>query len=314
MTASVKPLLAAGVVCWRVQNGKLRVLLVHRGNRADVSLPKGKLDPGESLQEAAVRETLEETGLSIALGAPLGATTEYSVSGRNKVVHYWAAKADDEALGSKFTATAEIAAIEWVSLKAARAKLSYDRDREVIDRFEARAESDTLRTFAIIAFRHGKAVPAASWNGPDSTRPLEQVGVEQARSSARAIAAYRPVKLISSTAARCVSSIEPVATLTGLDVKATAAISQDAHEDGVGEVLRVVTKRIARRETAVLCSHGPVLPDILEEIGVAAGGSRYEELRRAAMLGVGAFAVVHLSSANPAGGIVAVETHAPLEN
>ncbi|HEV7813083.1 MAG TPA: DNA mismatch repair protein MutT, partial [Leifsonia sp.] len=55
------------------------------------------------------------------------------------------------------------------------------------------------------------------------------------------------------------------------------------------------------------CSHGPVLPDILDEVGRAAGG-RGQELRRAAMLGVGDFAVVHVSTARPAH-VVAVETH-----
>ena len=310
MTA--KPtLLAAGVVCWRIQNGKLRVLLVHRGNRDDVSLPKGKLNPGESLPEAAVREALEETGLRVSLGAPLGVSEYPASAGRDKVVHYWAAEVDDAALAAAdFTPSAEITSTEWVSIKAARAKLSFERDREIIDECAARAEQDTLRTFALIALRHGKAVPAASWDGPDSARPLQQAGIAESRSSAGAIAAYRPAKLISSTAARCVSSIEPVANLTGLDVTATAAISQDAHEDGVAEVRRVVTKRIERGETAVLCSHGPVLPDILIEIAEATGGSRRDELRHAAMLGTGDFAVVHLAVARPS--VVAIETHSPV--
>lgn len=303
---------AAGVVCWRTHNGKVKVLLVRRDSRSDISLPKGKVDPGESLPEAAVRETLEETGIAIALGAPLGAT-EYSMpTGRDKVVHYWAAEVDDAALGAaRFTPTDEISSTEWLPLKTARAKLTYDRDRDILDRFAARLEADSLRTFAIIALRHGKAVPAGSWSGPDSSRPLEQVGIEQARAAARAIAAYRPAKLISSTAARCVSTIEPVARLTGLDVKATAAISQDAFEDGEADVTRLIAKRIARGLSAVLCSHGPVLPVILDEIGVATGREDDRSLRRAAALDTGDFAVVHLSVAHPYAGIVAVEKHSP---
>lgn len=305
---------AAGVVCWRIQRGKVRVLIVHRESRSDVSLPKGKVDPGESLPEAAVREAFEETGIAIALGAPLG-VTEYSVpGGREKIVHYWAAEADDAALAAAtFTPNHEITSLEWASLKTARAKLTYDRDRDVLDRFSTRVDSGALRTFAIIALRHGKAVPAGSWTGPDSTRPLEQVGLEEARSAARAIAPYRPTKLISSTAARCVSTIEPVAALTGLDVKATAAISQDAYEDGEADVRRIVAKRIARRETAVLCSHGPVLPVIIDEIADAGGGTVGGRLRRAGVLATGEFAVIHLSSTSPQDGIVAVETHAPPE-
>ncbi len=81
MTAA-SPVLAAGAVCWRVVDGKPRILLVHRAAHADVSLPKGKLDPGETLPQTAKRELLEETGLTVALGAPLG-TVEYTLpSGR----------------------------------------------------------------------------------------------------------------------------------------------------------------------------------------------------------------------------------------
>ena len=72
MTDAPTPVLAAGAVCWRIVDGKPKVLVVYRGDRADVSLPKGKVDPGETLPETAVREIREETGLEIVLGAPLG--------------------------------------------------------------------------------------------------------------------------------------------------------------------------------------------------------------------------------------------------
>lgn len=305
---------AAGVVCWRMSGDKVRVLLVHRGNRGDISLPKGKLELRESLPEAAVRETLEETGLAVTLGAPLGETEYPLPTGRDKIVYYWAAEATAAAIASSnFIPSFEVTSTEWVTVKAARAKLSYERDVEIIDRFAARVESNTLRTFAVIALRHGKAVLASSWTGPDSSRPLEHAGIEEARAAARAIAAYRPTKLISSTAARCISTIEPLATILGLDVKATAAISQDAHEDGVGNVHRVVSKRVAKRETAVLCSHGPVLPDIIDEIAGCAGSPCGAELRHASSLATGDFAVVHLSVADPTAGIVAVEVHSPAQ-
>ena len=304
--------IAAGVVCWRMTEGRVRVLLVHRANRGDISLPKGKLEPRESPPEAAVRETLEETGLAVTLGAPLGETEYPLPTGRDKIVHYWAAEATEAAIAaSNFMPSFEVTATEWVTLKAARAKLSYERDHELIDRFAARVKSNTLRTFAVVALRHGKAVPASSWNGPDSTRPLEHAGIEEARAAARAIAAYNPTKLISSTAARCISTIEPLATMLGLDVKATAAISQDAYEDGIANVHRVVSKRVAKRQSTVLCSHGPVLPEIIDEIAGCAASASDGTLRHAASLATGDFAVVHLSSADPTAGIVAVEVHSP---
>ena len=79
------PILAAGAVCWRLVGGVAKVLVVHRDSRADVSLPKGKVDPGEMLPQTAVREIAEETGLAITLGAPLG-TVEYTLpGGREKI-------------------------------------------------------------------------------------------------------------------------------------------------------------------------------------------------------------------------------------
>ncbi|WP_367651783.1 NUDIX hydrolase [Curtobacterium sp. MCPF17_052] len=64
------PVIAAGAVVWREQDGEPLVLLIHREHHKDVSFPKGKVDPGESIPEAAVREIDEETGYRVHLGAP----------------------------------------------------------------------------------------------------------------------------------------------------------------------------------------------------------------------------------------------------
>ena len=306
------PVLAAGAVCWRLVDGKAQILLVHRGDRADVSLPKGKLDPGETLPQTAVREIAEETGLAITLGAPLG-TVEYTLpNGREKVVYYWSSEIDDDAIAaSTFSPNAEIAAVEWATLDKARKKLSYAHDHDVIDRFEERLLAGRARTFAIIALRHGTAVPPSTWDGPDSTRPLMQRGADQALSVAPAIAAYSPRKLISSTAARCLATIAPLAGLVGLPVKESKAISQDAWEDATGDVEKVVAKRLRKRTTAVLCSHGPVLPDIILEIARLTQSPTDTALRRAAELSTGEYAVIHIAPDAATAGIVAVESHGP---
>jgi 8-oxo-dGTP diphosphatase len=305
--------LAAGAVCWRVVKGEVCILLVHRDERADVSLPKGKVDPGETPPQTAVREIEEETGLSITLGAPLG-TTEYTLpGGREKRVFYWAAEVDDEIISaSTFSPNHEIAALEWLPIAAARKAMSYERDRDVLDRFAERVAAGQTRTFAIVALRHGKAVPPTSWDGPDSTRPLLHRGLEQADSVAAAIAAWRPEKLLSSTAARCLSTIEPVAMLTGLPVKLTEGISQDAYEDGTSTVKRIIAKRVEKKQTVVLCSHGPVLPDIIGAVAKATHTEVDAALRRAAMLSTGHYTVLHISAEHPKSGLVAIETHGPL--
>ena len=86
---------AAGALLWRGRGKQLEVAMVHRPKYDDWSWPKGKLDPGESWAEAAVREVLEETGLHARLGIPLplaryevGTSRPY----RRKVVQYWAAQ------------------------------------------------------------------------------------------------------------------------------------------------------------------------------------------------------------------------------
>jgi hypothetical protein len=64
-------------------------------------------------------------------------------------------------------------------------------------------------------------------------------------------------------------------------------------------------------KATVLCSHGPVLPDVLSELALATGTLRGSYLGSASALEVGAFSVVHLSATNPGSGIVSIETHAP---
>jgi 8-oxo-dGTP pyrophosphatase MutT (NUDIX family)/phosphohistidine phosphatase SixA len=303
---------AAGAVCWRETPSGIELLIVHRGDRADASIPKGKVDPGETPPQTAVREIAEETGLVVTLGAPLG-TTEYTMpGGREKIVHYWSAEVSDAAIaGSTFEANAEVVAVQWLSVEAARAVLSYDLDRDVVDRFSARAAAGTIRTFPIIVLRHGRAVPPASWDGPDATRPLMHRGLEQSRNVAAAIAAWGPAKLISSPAARCLATIEPVAALTDLPVKQSAGISQDAFEDGVARVHKMVRKRLAAGIAVVLCSHGPVIRDIIDEAAALTNTPLDAPLRRAGMLSTSEFTVLHVSSEHPDAPLVAVETHGP---
>lgn len=312
MTGATTPVLAAGAVCWRIVDGRARILLVHRGDRADVSLPKGKLDPGETLPQTAVREIQEETGLTVSLGAPLG-TVEYTLpSGKEKVVYYWSAEVSAHALElSRFTPNSEISAVEWVSLDKARKKLSYAHDVDVVDRFAARFEAGRARTFAIVALRHGSAVAPSSWDGPDATRPLLQRGSDQALSVAPAIAAYAPEKLVSSTAVRCASTIAPLAGFLSMPVKATAKISQDAYESGEASVAEVIAKRLKKKQTAVLCSHGPVLPDIIEEVARQTHSEIDHALRSAEMLSTGEYTVLHIAKDKVTSGLVAIETHGP---
>lgn len=311
-TAAGPAIYAAGAVCWRIIEGRMHVLLIHRTVHGDVTIPKGKVDPGESLPRTAVREVAEETGLSVALGVPLGISHYDMPDGRTKIVHYWAAEITPEAIQrSTFVPNGEVAAIEWVTIKKARTYLSYPADVDILEAFSALVDAGITRTFALIALRHGKAVPR-SGDGPDSKRPLTARGVRQAASVVDTLMAWRPLRIISSTATRCVTTVAPLAAATGITIKQTDLISQDALENGEADVRSIIGKRVRSRKTAVLCSHGPVLPEILREIGLATGSTPNAELSDAADLETGAFSIVHLSAENPSAGIIAIERHAPL--
>lgn len=303
---------AAGALCWRIVDDKLVMLVVHRTKYGDVTIPKGKVDPGETLPQTAVREILEETGLAVTLGVPLGVSAYPLTSGREKIVHYWAAEVTDQAIAqSTFVPNSEIAAIEWVTLKKARGYLTYERDVEILDAFEALVKQGITSTFALIALRHGKAEPRGGWRGPDASRPLTDRGVKQAAGDVPTLRAWRPRRIITSDAVRCVATVAPLAAATGVKPRREPGISQDAYEEGRGDVRSVVGKRVRSRKTAVLCSHGPVLPEILREIALATGTMPGGYLNDAADLDTGGFSIVHLSATNPASGIVSIETYAP---
>ena len=104
------------------------VALVHRPRYDDWTLPKGKLDPGESFEEAALREVFEETGLRARLVRELP-EVRYEVKGRPKLVRYWLMEVESETL---FEPNDEVDVLRWLEPDEARALLSYDRDRELL--------------------------------------------------------------------------------------------------------------------------------------------------------------------------------------
>ena len=63
--------IASGAVPTRQGKSGTEYLLIHRAHRSDWTFPKGKVEPGEHIISAAIREVREETGFAVVLGAPL---------------------------------------------------------------------------------------------------------------------------------------------------------------------------------------------------------------------------------------------------
>ena len=194
-------------------------------------------------------------------------------SRREKIVHYWSAEVTERAIAA-------------VGVRAERR----DRRPRVGDA-QAGARLPELpgrrrdpREFRQ-ARRRGRASHLPDHRAaPRQGRRTRRLDARRCRASAdrtRGRAGRRPrahrspraglKRIISSPAVRCVTTVAPLGAATGINVKRDAGISQDAWEAGKGEVRRVVGKRVRSRKTAVLCSHGPVLPEIMREIALATG-------------------------------------------
>jgi 8-oxo-dGTP diphosphatase len=116
---------AGGVVYRRLTPGSsVQVSIVHRPKYDDWSWPKGKLDEGESYEEAALREVEEETGLVCRLERPCGEVSYPDRDGSQQVVRYWLM----EPVSGEFQANTEVDELRWVTVAEARHLLTYEQD------------------------------------------------------------------------------------------------------------------------------------------------------------------------------------------
>lgn len=130
-TAKPKVVRAAGGLVWRMRDGGMEIVVVHRPAYDDWSFPKGKLNDGESELQAALREVEEEISVRGALGRDLGTISYIDGKGRPKIVRYWEMTVTD---GTELRAANEVDDARWVTLADAEGLLTYDHDRSMIDR------------------------------------------------------------------------------------------------------------------------------------------------------------------------------------
>jgi 8-oxo-dGTP diphosphatase len=277
--------LAAGAVVLR-KGGE--VLLVHRPKYDDWSFPKGKLDPGEHVTAAAVREVAEETGLDVRLGPPLS-VQEYDVeNGRRKRVHYWVGRVVGGDDVTTYQPNDEIDGLAWVTLDEARHRLSYDHDRALLEE----AASFAKVTVPLVVLRHGRARIRKTWAGDDRDRPLTRAGEFQAEQLVPLLGAYGVTHVLTSSSRRCWTTVSPYAEVADVEIEDTDDLSQ---EDATPElVTKHVQALLARKEPSVLCTHRPVLPWVFEALDL-----------EPPEMATGAMVVVHHRN----GRVVATEEH-----
>lgn len=264
---------AAGAVVWRVQGGRLQVLLIHRPRYDDWSWPKGKLEAGETAPDCAVREVAEETGYAVILGARLPGLSYRMSNGVEKVVDYWAAQVAPKrapALAARPTyppaPKTEIDEVAWLDASDAHQRLTRVQDRVPLHHLVDLWETDRLKTWAVVIARHGRAVKRSQWKGSEASRPLTKEGAEQAAELVPVLAAFGISAVISSPWARCDKTVRPYAKALGLDVTLQPALTERSHKAKPQPVFELVAETLDAGRNVVLCTHRPVMPTVTRAI------------------------------------------------
>ena len=310
---------AAGTLPWRVTDGSLEVALVHRPRYDDWSWAKGKLDPGEEWPVAAARETEEETGLVVRLGPPLP-ESRYVVLDRgepgDKVVRYWSARVT----GGHGRLENEIDDVVWLDVAEAHTRLDYARDRDQLLALVRLQQEDRLDTWPLVLVRHAHAVSRGSYEGADDRlRPLDKAGRARASGLAAVLAAYGVTRVLSSPSTRCVDTVAPYAEGAGLRLRTRDGLSEEGHAEAPLKARTHLQRLLDRGEPALLCSHGPVLPALLDEVAArldldTSGSVEVVESfaeARDEKLAKGEALVCHVVGTGDSARVVAVERHLP---
>jgi 8-oxo-(d)GTP phosphatase len=292
---------AAGAVVRRSAERSRDVLLVHRPKYDDWSLPKGKLEPGEHVLLAAVREVAEETGLAVTLGRRLP-PVHYSSDGVPKRVDYWLATAEDPP--TEFLPNSEIDGIRWAAIEGAAAAgvaLTYDRDVETV----VAALTGPAATTPLILVRHAEAGHKSDWPGDDLSRPLDPQGELDARSLAPLLRCFGVSRVVSAPAERCLATVRPYAAATGgvIEVEPAFDVTSAAAGSAAADAQKAVTALAAAAEPVIVCAHRENLPVLAAAAYAELGAERPAGVR----LRKGEFLVLHRAGAR----LIAAERYHP---
>ena len=304
---------AAGAIPWRLNSAnkdQLEVLLIHRPRYDDWSWPKGKIDPGETIPECAVREVEEEIGLIAPLGIPLP-PIHYHVPAGLKVVHYWAVDVDGAALLPDGT---EVDSVMWCPPEKAARLLSNPSDIEPLQHLVNAHDRGELATWPLLIVRHAKAKPRSSWTKAEGDRPLAATGARQAQALGRLLGSWKPKRIVSSPWVRCVATIAPYAKAADAKVKLNEALTEHRHGRSPHKTAAVVEALFDKQRAVAVCTHRPALPTVLKQLGKHMS-SRLRDLLPSSdpFLAPGEIVVCHVARGSK-NKVVAVERFKPFDD
>jgi 8-oxo-dGTP pyrophosphatase MutT (NUDIX family) len=124
---------SAGGVVYRIVDERIQVVLAHRRSPPLWALPKGTPDSGETIEETAIRETREETGLEVEIECPLSSIRYFFVRGStrfHKTVHFFLMLAVG---GTTDAHDAEFDEVRWMDLPEAVAVMTHATERSVVE-------------------------------------------------------------------------------------------------------------------------------------------------------------------------------------
>ena len=279
-----------------VGSGGPEALLVHRPRLDDWSVPKGKLEEGEHLLSAAVREVAEESGVTPALGRRLE-SVHYRVGGSvHKVVHYWTATVADE---QPRDPDEEVDEIRWVPLARAAALATHRWDRRMLTALSRAGEPGlgVVGVPPVVLVRHAKARPRKGWTGEDRARPLAPEGERQALSLVPLLETFAPGAVLTSSSTRCLQTVLPFTRATGRALQAVPALTEETFETNPATAHDLVDSLLADRRPGaaptLVCTHRPLLDALLHRLtGDAPDPKRLAPAEVAVLTGVGAGLVI----------------------
>ena len=155
-------------------------------------------------------------------------------------------------------------------MPTATARLSYARDHDQLRALEQADRAGTLTTWPLVIVRHARSRSRSTWPDADPLRPLNPRGRERAKALIPILAAYGVTRVVTSPSVRCLDTVLPYAVAAGTRARLKAGLSEEGFAEQPDRAPYHLTRLLERGHAAVVCSHGPVLPVLLERLaGIA---------------------------------------------